>query len=76
MRSLAGSFPGYDFESNKGYPCPRHRMALAGMGPTSIHRRSWAFMESLPWTGLVRIRPSVDDPQLSLFGGSGGPATS
>lgn len=67
MRAEAEHFPGYDFDSNKGYPCPRHRMALAGMGPTSIHRRSWVFMESLPWTGVQRVRPAVDDPQLSLF---------
>lgn len=70
MRSLAASFPGYDFDANKGYPCPRHRMALAGMGPTSIHRRSWAFMDSVPWTGVARVRPSEEPPQLSLFGGS------
>lgn len=49
MRSLADEFPQYDFDRNKGYPCPRHRMALAGYGPTSIHRRSWAFMDSIPW---------------------------
>ena len=35
MRAEAENYPGYDFESNKGYPCPRHKMALAGMGPTS-----------------------------------------
>lgn len=49
MRSLADDFPSYDFERNKGYPCPRHRLALRGYGPTSIHRRSWAFMDSIPW---------------------------
>src|SRR3954471_10472689 len=40
----APNFPGYDFEFNKGYPCPRHKPAIQGMGPTSIHRRSWVFM--------------------------------
>ena len=33
MRAEAEHFPGYDFELNKGYPCPRHKMALRGMGP-------------------------------------------
>jgi ribonuclease HII len=66
MRREAESFPGYEFEHNKGYPCPQHRIALTGMGPTSIHRRSWVFMEKLPWSGVPRVRP-VDD-QLSLFG--------
>lgn len=65
MRAEAESFPGYEFAGNKGYPCPRHRMALAGMGPTAIHRRSWGFMDRLPWTGVARRRPV--DPQLALF---------
>ncbi|MEZ5142304.1 MAG: ribonuclease HII [Acidimicrobiales bacterium] len=69
MRAEAEHFPGYDFEFNKGYPCPRHKAALQAYGPTSIHRRSWVFMESIPWTGIPRVRPAEpDDPQLSLFG--------
>lgn len=51
MRAEAESFPGYDFELNKGYPCPRHKMALRAWGPTSIHRRSWVFMDHLVWGG-------------------------
>jgi len=51
MRAAAEDHPGYDFDRNKGYPCPRHQLALAGYGPTAIHRRSWAFMESIPWLG-------------------------
>jgi ribonuclease HII len=66
MRSESEHYPGYDFDRNKGYPCPRHKMALAGMGPTSIHRRSWVFMDHIPWTGTPRIRPP--EPQLALFG--------
>ena len=54
MRADAPSFPAYDFDLNKGYPCPRHKVALAGHGPTSIHRRSWVFMDHIPWgTRLV-----------------------
>jgi ribonuclease HII len=49
MREEAPHFPGYDFDLNKGYPCPRHKTALKAWGPTSIHRRSWIFMEHLPW---------------------------
>lgn len=49
MREEARNYPAFDFEFNKGYPCPRHRMALQGYGPTAIHRRSWVFMEALPW---------------------------
>ena len=56
MREEAEHFPGYDFELNKGYPCPRHKAALKAWGPTSIHRRSWVFMEHLPW-GVHETRP-------------------
>mgnify|MGYP005818192455 CR=1 FL=1 len=66
MRAEAASFPGFDFDANKGYPCPRHKLALAGYGPTSIHRRSWAFMDGLCWTGIRRIEPA--GAQQRLFG--------
>ena len=57
--------PWWFFDSNKGYPCPRHKAVLRGMGPSSIHRRTWVFMDHLPWTGIPRIvRP---DPQGTLF---------
>lgn len=65
MRAQAEEFPGFAFDANKGYPCPRHKIALAGYGPTSIHRRSWAFMDHLPWTGVPRY--VAPDPQGSLF---------
>lgn len=55
MRRLAPNYPGFNFESNKGYPCPVHRSAIAGWGPTAIHRRSWVFMDSLTW-GIPRHR--------------------
>jgi ribonuclease HII len=54
MRQDAPHYPGFEFESNKGYPCPRHKVALKGYGPTAIHRRSWVFMEHIPWSGTRR----------------------
>ncbi len=57
MRADAEAFPGFDFENNKGYPCPRHRTAIQAYGPTSIHRRSWVFMDTMPWTGVHRVNP-------------------
>ncbi len=65
MRDEAPHFPAYDFELNKGYPCPRHKSALRAYGPTSIHRRSWVFMDHLVW-GLPRP-PRTDPDQLDLF---------
>lgn len=52
MREEAVHYPPYDFESNVGYPAPVHKAALAGYGPSAIHRRSWIFMEGLCWRGL------------------------
>ena len=65
MREHARRHPAYVFDQNKGYPCPRHKAALQTMGPSSIHRRSWAFMDSLPFECFERHeRP---DPQQALF---------
>jgi len=49
MRALAPSFPHYEFQANKGYPCWRHKMALQAYGPCVVHRRTWAFMDDLGW---------------------------
>ena len=65
MRVAAATYPGYDFEHNKGYPCPRHRAALHAAGPSAVHRRSWAWMDDLRWSGVPRRRPP--DPQGTLF---------
>ncbi len=65
MRAEAEHFPPFAFDQNKGYPCPRHQLALQGYGPTSIHRRTWVFMERLAWRGVVRRTPV--DPQGVLF---------
>lgn len=73
MRKFHHRHPGYFFNSNKGYPCPRHKAALAAMGPCAIHRRSWSFMDDLRWTATPRLEPkgreraSDDDAQLGLF---------
>ena len=48
MRELSPSFPAFDFDRNKGYPSPVHRRALAGMGLTSLHRRSWSYVADVP----------------------------
>ena len=50
MRESANDYPQWHFETNKGYPCPKHRTALQGYGPCAIHRKSWAFMPNyVPW---------------------------
>lgn len=54
MRAIAPDFPGYNFEGNKGYPCPVHKAALQAAGPSAVHRRSWVFMDHLMWNGVGR----------------------
>lgn len=55
MRERAPEFPGYNFEANKGYPCPIHKAALQAMGPSALHRRSWVFVDHLMWNGVRRF---------------------
>jgi ribonuclease HII len=74
MRREASHYPGYEFDSNKGYPCPRHKMALHAYGPSAIHRRTWIFMEHLVW-GVAGARaaprpwlpPDESEQRLTLF---------
>ncbi|HHM05260.1 MAG TPA: ribonuclease HII [Gammaproteobacteria bacterium] len=42
MRVLDVDYPGYGFAQNKGYPTRAHLEALARLGPTPWHRRSFA----------------------------------
>ena len=63
MREQAAHYPQWSFDTNKGYPCPVHKAALQGYGPSAIHRRSWVFMDNyVPWPGVprfVRIDPTA-----------------
>ncbi len=60
MRGQAGDYTAWNFEANKGYPCPVHKAALQAWGPSAIHRRSWVFMDHLVWNGLERYRRPGD----------------
>ncbi len=42
MASLAGTFPGYGWERNAGYGTKEHQGALAALGVTPEHRKSYA----------------------------------
>ena len=49
MIAAANVHPGYGFERNKGYASFEHRLAVAKLGTTSIHRLTW----SVAPTGVV-----------------------
>ncbi|MBV2204393.1 ribonuclease HII [Stutzerimonas degradans] len=42
MQALDLVYPGYGLAGHKGYPTPAHLQALESLGPTPIHRRSFA----------------------------------
>jgi ribonuclease HII len=42
MMQIGAAHPGYGFERHMGYAVPEHRRALAALGPTIHHRRSFA----------------------------------
>lgn len=41
MVELSKKHAGYGFEVHKGYPTPAHKRALAILGPSHVHRRSF-----------------------------------
>jgi ribonuclease HII len=49
MRGSAEYYPPFDFDRNKGYPSPTHQRALRGYGLSAIHRRTWVYVDKLPW---------------------------
>ncbi|RLE18315.1 MAG: ribonuclease HII, partial [Actinobacteria bacterium] len=59
MRESSMHYPHWSFDTNKGYPCPVHKAALSGYGPSAIHRRTWVFMDNYnPWTAIRRVPPA------------------
>jgi len=42
MAAMEHDYPGYGFARNKGYPTPEHLRALHTLGPTLVHRHSFA----------------------------------
>jgi len=42
MVRMDGLYPGYGFAGHKGYRAPVHARALLDLGPSPIHRLSWA----------------------------------
>ncbi|MEO5808804.1 MAG: ribonuclease HII [Sphingomicrobium sp.] len=53
MADHARAYPGYGWETNRGYPTPEHIRALDRLGLTPLHRRTFA---------QVRERYEVDVP--------------
>jgi ribonuclease HII len=58
MRALAPRYPGYGWETNVGYGTREHGAAIARLGPTPHHRRSFA---------PFRLTPADDLPLLEAL---------
>jgi ribonuclease HII len=44
MVELAKAYPGYRWEVNKGYPTKDHRAAIAELGVTPHHRKTFRLL--------------------------------
>ena len=55
MRQLDAEYPGYGFSKHKGYPVREHRAALARLGASPIHRRSFTPVREI--LGLPPLPP-------------------
>ncbi|WP_231688284.1 ribonuclease HII [Dethiosulfatarculus sandiegensis] len=45
-------YPQYNFAANKGYPTKEHRRMLTQIGPSPIHRKSYAPVAQMSFLGL------------------------
>ena len=55
MKRLAGYYPAYRWEKNKGYPTKQHIETLKLVGPSPLHRKSF-----------LRKILEVSEPELKL----------
>lgn len=62
MREMDAQFPGYGLASHKGYGTPDHREALKKLGPSALHRKSFAPVAQidLPWEQLDDLSSEED----------------
>jgi ribonuclease HII len=64
MADHARNHPGYGWETNKGYPTPEHYRGLDALGPTPLHRRSFApvraCLEARDGTAMVGSQQLLD----------------
>jgi ribonuclease HII len=68
MLAMDARFPGYGFARHKGYPTRDHLDAIARLGPSPIHRRSFA-----PVRNAIAARVSVAQAPCATLGNPGKP---
>ena len=63
MCKLDAEYPGYGFSKHKGYPVREHRAALARLGASPVHRRSFTPVREI--LGLPPLPPWPDAKAVS-----------
>jgi ribonuclease HII len=60
MRELDAVHPGYGLASHKGYGTPEHRQALTELGPSVLHRKTFAPVRAVDLDELIEEQVSVE----------------
>jgi ribonuclease HII len=53
MVELAEIYTGYDIATNKGYGTPKHRQAIAQLGYSDLHRKTFKIKEVIASLSLL-----------------------
>lgn len=64
MQSYAALYPVFDWESNKGYSCPKHFAGLRAHGPCPLHRRSFEPVRLANQLDLFPVDPETADEEI------------
>jgi ribonuclease HII len=64
MQTLGARYPGYGLEKHAGYPTAAHKAALVALGPSKIHRKTFA--------GVCQPSRSIDYSELVGWDASSG----
>ena len=79
MKVLEAKYPGFGLAGHAGYPTEKHRAAIKELGPSPIHRRSFAGVKEythIEWRGVTTeksrdtppfIAPSPFTEQILIF---------
>jgi ribonuclease HII len=60
MRELDELHPGYGLASHKGYGTPEHRQALVALGPSVLHRKTFAPVRAVDPDWVIEEQVSVE----------------
>jgi ribonuclease HII len=71
MVQIGAAHPGYGFERHMGYSVPEHFRALAALGPTVHHRRTFSPVAAAFGAGEVPLELDIDGAEAAIDGAAG-----